>query len=151
MLNRYDTNQKANAMADYPEDFKEAVADLIDNWEGGYVNDPDDPGGETKFGISRRNYPTVDIKGLTKDGAAAIYYRDFWQKYKLDSVEDPRMRAKEFNMGVLMGMRTALILAIGCHSIEEYRKVCERHLEAIVIKHPECAKFLSGWKRRALA
>ena len=31
-------------------------------WEGGYVNDPKDPGGETKYGISKRAHPDVDIK-----------------------------------------------------------------------------------------
>ncbi|MGA2937296.1 MAG: glycosyl hydrolase 108 family protein [Syntrophobacteraceae bacterium] len=138
-------------MADYPEDFQKAVDDLIDNWEGGYVNDPDDPGGETKFGISKRSYPTVNIAALTRDQAIAIYYRDFWQKYKLDGIQDAPMRVKVFNMGVLMGMKTALMLAIGCHNIDEYRQVCEKHFQAICIKHPECNKYLHGWTRRALA
>jgi lysozyme family protein len=40
--------------------FDEAFDKLIDH-EGGYVNDPKDPGGETKFGISKRQYPTLDI------------------------------------------------------------------------------------------
>lgn len=45
--------------------------------EGGYVNDPNDPGGETKWGISKRSYPNVDIKNLTIDDARAIYIKDF--------------------------------------------------------------------------
>ena len=40
------------------------------NEEGGYVNDPADPGGETNFGISMRAHPEVDIKALTKAKAA---------------------------------------------------------------------------------
>ncbi len=32
--------------------------------EGGYTNNPADPGGETKFGISKRSYPDVDSYGL---------------------------------------------------------------------------------------
>ncbi len=135
----------------YPQDFQKAVDDLIDNWEGGYVSDPDDPGGETNMGISKRSYPTLDIKHLTRDDAVAIYYRDFWQKYKLDSIPDPAIRAKVFNMGVLMGMKSALMLNAGCQDIDEYRQVCEKHFEAICIKHPECNKFLHGWRRRALA
>lgn len=47
--------------------------------EGGYVNHPDDPGGETKWGISKRSYPTLDIKNLTKEQAMVIYHRDFWK------------------------------------------------------------------------
>lgn len=46
--------------------------------EGGYSLDPRDPGGETNFGISKRAYPAVDIKNLTRDGAIAIYQRDYW-------------------------------------------------------------------------
>jgi hypothetical protein len=139
-------------MAGFPDDFQKAVDDLIDNWEGGYVCDPADPGGETKYGISARSYPGVDIENLTRDQAIAIYFRDFWQKYNLETgVADPQIRAKVFNMGVLMGMKTALMLKVGCSSIDQYRQVCEKHFEAICIKHPECNKFLHGWTRRALA
>ncbi|MGA2401447.1 MAG: glycosyl hydrolase 108 family protein [Syntrophobacteraceae bacterium] len=135
----------------YPEDFIKAVDDLIDNWEGGYVNDPHDPGGETNMGISKRQYPHVDIENLSRHEAIAIYYWDYWQKYNLDRIQDPQMRAKVFNMGVLMGMKTAELLAVGCDGIAAYRLVCERHFQAIAIKHPLCARYLRGWTRRALA
>ena len=46
--------------------------------EGGYVNDPDDPGGETNYGISKRYHKDVDIKNLTKEDAKEIYYREYW-------------------------------------------------------------------------
>ncbi len=46
--------------------------------EGGLVNDPQDPGGLTKFGISQRSYPALDIRALSLDDAKAIYQRDYW-------------------------------------------------------------------------
>ena len=46
--------------------------------EGGLVNNPKDPGGVTKFGISQRSYPALDIRALTLDDAKAIYQRDYW-------------------------------------------------------------------------
>lgn len=46
--------------------------------EGGYVNHPNDPGGETNWGIAKRSYPNVDIKRLTRAEAIKIYERDFW-------------------------------------------------------------------------
>lgn len=46
--------------------------------EGGYVNDFNDPGGETKYGISKRSYPDVDIKNLNTYMAAQIYRDDYW-------------------------------------------------------------------------
>ena len=134
----------------YPDDFLAATNDLIDNWEGGYVNDPNDPGGETKYGISKHAYPHEDIKGLTRDRAMAIYYRDFWLPCA-SGVKDPVMLAKVFNMGVLIGCHTAIRLSIGCDSLDEYRRICARHFQAIVIAHPVCAKYLRGWERRALA
>lgn len=57
--------------------FNEAVERVLQH-EGGYVNHPNDPGGETNFGISKRSYPDVDIKNLTREGAKEIYFRDFW-------------------------------------------------------------------------
>ena len=54
--------------------------------EGGYVNNPRDPGGETNWGIAKRSYPNVDIKRLTRDGAIAIYRRDFWDRVQGDKL-----------------------------------------------------------------
>lgn len=48
--------------------------------EGGYVNNPADPGGETKWGISKRSYPNVNIKALTREDAIEIYRKDFWNR-----------------------------------------------------------------------
>lgn len=48
--------------------------------EGGYVNDARDPGGETKFGISKRAWPDVDIKNLTRDQAKSIYFTAYWSQ-----------------------------------------------------------------------
>lgn len=57
--------------------FNEAI-DRVLSSEGGYVNDPNDPGLETQWGISKRSYPNVDVKNLTRDEAKQIYKRDFW-------------------------------------------------------------------------
>jgi len=46
--------------------------------DDGYVNDPHDPGGETKYGISKRAYPSLDIKELDILDALRLYYRDYW-------------------------------------------------------------------------
>lgn len=68
-------------------DFDTAIERILDH-EGGYVNHPGDPGGETKFGISKRSYPDLDIKNLTRDEAKAIYRRDFWDKVNGDALHD---------------------------------------------------------------
>jgi lysozyme family protein len=54
--------------------------------EGGYVNDLQDPGGETKFGISKRSYPHIDIRNLSRESAVAIYRHDFWDRVQGDKL-----------------------------------------------------------------
>lgn len=66
--------------------FDEAFG-LVVSAEGGYVNDPLDPGGETKFGISKRRYPQEDIKNLTLERARALYLRDYWKAQGCDAME----------------------------------------------------------------
>lgn len=65
-------------------DFDRAFAFVVGE-EGGYVNDPRDPGGETKYGISKRAYPTMDIQNLTVEAAKVIYRRDYWDRLQLDN------------------------------------------------------------------
>jgi len=64
----------------------ETVVHMVLEHEGGYVNHPSDPGGETKYGISKRAYPDVDIAELTKDDAADLYKRDYWDRIKGDDL-----------------------------------------------------------------
>lgn len=59
---------------------------LLFTHEGGYVNHPRDPGGETKYGISKRSYPRENIKAMTKERATEIYKRDFWDRIKGDQL-----------------------------------------------------------------
>ena len=73
--------------------------------EGGYVNDPQDPGGETNWGISKRSYPDVHIKSLTRDGAKAIYKRDFWDP--LADAHDA-IKFQVFDFAVNGGMTVAV-------------------------------------------
>ena len=75
--------------------------------EGGYANDPADPGGETRFGISQRSYPELDIAGLSVDQAREIYKRDFWDKLRLDEVTDQALAAELFDSAVNCGAMSA--------------------------------------------
>ena len=71
----------------------DAAIEVVLKKEGGYVHDPADAGGETHFGISKRRYPEIDIKGLTRDGAIHIYRRDFWNPI-YDHVEPQALATK---------------------------------------------------------
>jgi lysozyme family protein len=86
--------------------FDQAFDRLFGN-EGGYVDNPADPGGETNYGISKRSYPDVDIKNLTRDGAKAIYLRDFWNPLKADALDDGLI-FQVFDFAVNSGIQTAI-------------------------------------------
>ena len=80
--------------------------DILIGHEGGYVNNPDDPGGETKYGISKRSYPDVDIANLTEDQAKQIYKSDYWDKLYLDTAP-PALALIIFDAAVNNGVGAA--------------------------------------------
>jgi lysozyme family protein len=75
--------------------------------EGGYVNHPKDPGGETNWGIAKRSYPNVNIRTLTREGAIAIYRRDFWDRVQGDKLP-PAVAFQAFDAAVNHGIGNAV-------------------------------------------
>ena len=87
--------------------------------EGGYQAMPDDPGnwtqgkigaGElrgTKFGLSAASYPSLAIAALTEADAAAIYRRDWWDRFGLGRLPAP-LAAKVFDAAVNIGIEEAV-------------------------------------------
>jgi len=90
----------------YTPEFLIAVARVLAN-EGGYSSNPADPGGATRFGISAREYPGVDIAALTRDDAIKIYWRDWWLKFGFARLPDAAA-AKTFDLSVNMGPAHAI-------------------------------------------
>ena len=77
--------------------------------EGGYVDNKNDNGGETKYGISKRSYPDVNIESLTIEQAKHIYYRDFWntKQMELSLIDDEKIAIELFDTAVNMGVGVA--------------------------------------------
>lgn len=90
----------------------DAAFERLIGHEGGYVNHPNDPGGETKFGISKRSYPGEDIAGLTLERAKAIYARDFWGPAGCDALP-LALKFDVFDMAVNSGVRAAVKMLQG--------------------------------------
>lgn len=144
---------------------------------GGYVNDPADPGGETKWGISKRSYPHLDIRNLSREDAYAIYYADWWCRYRIREIEDEQIATKVLDMAVLMGPDDAgRYLQISLNALGAGLKVdgvigsktvgaanaadsrlvlpilralAAMHFYNEVARWPASAKFLEGWLKRA--
>lgn len=87
-------------------DFQTAIERVLGH-EGGYVNDPKDPGGETQWGISKRSYPHLDIKVLTRDDAKLLYERDFWRPC-VSTVTDGALQFQLMDAAVNHGMGNAV-------------------------------------------
>ncbi len=110
-------------------------------WEGGYSNDSSDPGGETKWGISKRAYPDLDIGNLTPQQAADIYAKDYWDACGCDALPFPLCTAV-FDSSVLCGVSRAkdwLRKATDIQSYLDLRK--EFHLKG----NP---RYKNGWLKR---
>ena len=86
--------------------FERAIPILLEE-EGGLVDHSKDPGGLTKWGISQRSYPGLDIRALTRDDAAAIYARDFWPACGADRLPWP-LCLFVFDHAVNAGARAAI-------------------------------------------
>lgn len=66
----------------------QSIAFVLDQ-EGGYDNNPNDAGGETNFGICKRDFPDLDIRNLTQAAAEQIYQTEYWQGCQCDSFPWP--------------------------------------------------------------
>lgn len=106
--------------------FSMAVA-LTLRHEGGYINNPDDPGGETIFGISRKNNPKwvgwnmiegrlkkSPIAKVEKDTeikyqARILYRKKYWRNI-YDKIGSQRIANQLFDIGVNMGVKRAVLM-----------------------------------------
>lgn len=95
------------ALGSYETTFDRVVKTSLRH-EGGYVNNPRDPGGETKFGISKRSFPNLDIQNLTQEDAKDIYRKYYWEKPGISSIADERVSGKIFDLGINVGPGRAI-------------------------------------------
>lgn len=143
------------------------AVELVLKHEGGYVNDPQDPGGETIYGISRRHHPEAWEHGRpTKAQAEEIYRRDYWVRLRCDELPPP-VAVFLFDTGVNCGNRRAVQMLqraisvkddgfIGpvtmerCHTIDAHTIVQQLadqrmdHYRSLATFH----RFGKGWSRR---
>lgn len=155
--------------------FEKAFINLIEE-EKGYVNDPDDRGGETNYGISKRSYPYVDIKNLTLEQAADIYERDFYKPMLCHRYTDDAVAVEVLEQAVNMGKRTVTYflqvsaVAYGCKINIDGKmgrmtlaavnsmppKILLHNLRSLAIafylnlakEKPPMKKYLNGWIKR---
>jgi lysozyme family protein len=137
--------------------------------EGGKVDDPDDSGGPTRWGISRKSYPSVDLDKLTIADAKQIYYRDYWMKVRGEALPWP-LSLVLFDWAVHSGQVTAIMALqriLGCYIDGKFgpqtkasalaanqavlvQELIEDRLESMILQaiaNPAKVKYLSNGKR----
>jgi len=120
----------------------ETVFDRLIGHEGGWSDDPRDPGNwtggrpnvgqlkGTKFGIAANTYPDIDIKGLTLDAAKAIYRRDWWDKIHADELPGA-IAFQVWDFAVNAGMSRAMISLQRAVGVADDGKIGPRTLAAV--------------------
>lgn len=143
----------------------------------GYVNDPLDRGGETKYGVAKNANMDLDITNLDWDAAKRVYFRRYWLASNCDDVTlmSPRLAVLHFDGAVNHGVGRAgrfLQRSVGAtedgdvgpatlRALREAIKtrgdialchlICdyrEAFYEAIIARNPSQARFRNGWLRR---
>lgn len=152
-------------------EFENAVSVVI-KLEGGLVDDANDPGGITKWGISKRAFPDIDIANLTEEQARIIYFNHYWVPAKC-ALMPQRLRLIYFDMCVLHGLNAAAVTlqkalnnvgqhveidgVIGYETLnaavylepDRLRSYRVLRLSNIIQNKPLMEKFWYGWYKRA--
>jgi lysozyme family protein len=138
--------------------------------EGGYVNNPADPGGATNMGITQADMPGQDMRALTVAQATTYYLAHYW-KSLYSQIVDQSIASKLFDMGVLFGVGTAvkclqgvlcvsqdgnfgpdslyhLNVASQSATLGSYKTALLAHAGRVATSNPKEIVFLVGWQRR---
>jgi lysozyme family protein len=151
----------------------EIIARVIER-EGGskITNDPSDPGGLTKYGISARSNPDLEIEKLTLNDAVSIYHKRYWKPSKVEHLKFS-LQEMYFDMVVNVGKKRAVKIlqeainhkgktikidgligknTIGASSVLELNRLKAfriKYYSTLVERKPSLLKYYYGWFRRA--
>ena len=152
-----------------------AAIDYVLLNEGGFVNNPNDPGGATNFGIEQKEWPHGNVAAMTRDQAVAWYLSNYWNVAPYSQIVSQQIATKVFDTHVNMGLGTAVKIAqqalgftgsaidgdLGPGTIAAINKADEsallpelinriqQHYKLLEELNPKLATFNAGWMARA--
>lgn len=151
------------------EKFEKAMK-FVREAEGGYYNHPNDPGGETMYGITKRDYPDLDIKNLSREKADEIFYNDYWVPSIAEKLPEPayisyfdsavntgRTQANRFLQRALGVSADGVVGPITLKAVEKadpkdlaYKIIDQRQkfYELLTESKSKLKVFLKGWTNR---
>ena len=132
---------------------RDLAIDFVLEWEGGYV---EDTGGPTKFGISQKAHPDIDVVNLSREEAIKIYIEHYWEPLGCDDLPYP-LDIVHFDTGVNLGHRRAMVILSEVRKMPDveiaWREYLLRRLQrySFLARQDKYKKYLRGWLNRVLA
>lgn len=129
------------------DDFYRCI-DIVFEFEGYISNDPVDLGGLTKYGISQKYHPNIDVMYLTKHDAYKIYRNEYWNVSGCNELRWP-LCLVHFDTAVNCGIGVANnLLSLSNGKWDKYLDLRIKHYYKIVENKPKQVRFLDGWLNR---
>jgi lysozyme family protein len=145
------------------EEFNKYIGYILE-FEGGYTNNKNDRGGETKYGICKKQYPNLDIKSITIQQAKDIYFTDYWTRSKCVLIPS-KIRFLYFDTVVNGGGVVVLQAAAGVKqdsvlgkitlaasenvTARSYTDARIQRFKDIIARNSTQEEFKNGWMNRA--
>ena len=128
------------------QNFEKSIA-LLFRLEGLESDDKNDLGGFTRYGISQKYHPDINVPKLTKEQAIDIYLKEYWIAMDCDAIEYPFDMAL-FIQGVNIGGVTAKSYFNKSNGLFDFFMLNLNHY----CTRPEAQRkvFLTGWCSRLI-
>jgi hypothetical protein len=143
------------------------IAEEIVTREGGYVNDPDDPGGATNFGVTIHTMRRLgldldrdgvvteqDVRVLSREQAVAIFINHYFERPRIRDLP-AALHASVFDMYVNAGAQQGMAAAVD-HFVDAYGIARRNYYYALADARPASRKYArrldggkGGWITRA--
>ena len=118
-------------------------------YEGGRTNDT---GGDTKYGISKKGNPDVDIDKLTIEGARKLYKERYWNAISGDKLaaRDPKLAQAAFDTAVNQGVSKAKqFVTESGGDVSKLMQLRGEHYDNLAQQNPKkYGEFAKGWMNR---
>jgi len=135
--------------------------EFVLRWEGGYVNHPNDPGGETNQGVTKAVYdayrktkklPVQSVKLISKEEVLDIYKFQYWTPAGCQELDEknPKLAISVMDFAVNAGVGRAKRY-LGLVPEKDYKKYNDlraKYYYSISDKNPKLKVFLKGWLNR---
>ena len=154
-----DEEQKANKSAtnSFDADFDEMLGQVL-GYEGGFSDHPLDNGGATNYGITEATYraytgdPNADVRNITKEEAAQIYYTNYYQASGAEEYAkngDSAYAFAVFDAAVNHGVGAAQKMdSQAGGDVDKFMEIRKQKYISIVANNPSQAVFEEGWQNR---